>query len=256
MDCLDPASNQKQLLKWMKTMEIASLQRGSEINVLSALKQSVSECMENWCSVFYDILEDDLMATSDNGKILPFRMLSEDVRNMLAMVADIAYRAATLNPHLKADVIEQTTGIVLIDEIELHLHPKWQVRVVEDLRRTFPKIQFIVTTHSPFIIQSLHNGKLINLNSSPPSEYEGRSIEDIIEDIMGIELPQYSRRKLAMLNAAEEYYRVLQEAESLGQDKQEELDVLKQRLDELSMPFSDNPAYHAFLKMERLARGL
>jgi hypothetical protein len=59
-----------------------------------------------------------------------------------------------------------------------------------------------------------------------------------------------------MLNAAEEYYRVLQEAESLGQDKQEELDVLKQRLDELSMPFSDNPAYHAFLKMERLARGL
>ncbi|MCA2873763.1 MAG: AAA family ATPase, partial [Microcystis sp. M055S1] len=106
------------------------------------------------------------------------------------------------------------------------------------------------------IIQSLHNGKLINLNSSPPSEYEGRSIEDIIEDIMGIELPQYSRRKLAMLNAAEEYYRVLQEAESLGQDKQEELDVLKQRLDELSMPFSDNPAYHAFLKMERLARGL
>ena len=256
VDCLDPASNQKQLLKWMKTMEIASLQRGNEINVLSALKQSVSECMENWRSVFYDILEDDLMATSDNGKILPFRMLSDGVRNMLAMVADIAYRAATLNPHLKADVIEQTTGIVLIDEIELHLHPKWQVRVVEDLRRTFPKVQFIVTTHSPFIIQSLHHGKLINLNSSPPSEYEGRSIEDIIEDIMGIELPQYSRRKLAMLNAAEDYYRVLEEAENLGQDKQEELNGLKQKLDELSMPFSDDPAYHAFLKMERLARGL
>ena len=191
VDCLDPASNQKQLLKWMKTMEIASLQRGNEINVLSALKQSVSECMENWRSVFYDILEDDLMATSDNGKILPFRMLSDGVRNMLAMVADIAYRAAT-----------------------------------------------------------------INLNSSPPSEYEGRSIEDIIEDIMGIELPQYSRRKLAMLNAAEDYYRVLEEAENLGQDKQEELNGLKQKLDELSMPFSDDPAYHAFLKMERLARGL
>jgi predicted ATP-binding protein involved in virulence len=255
-NCLSSSHGLKKLIRWFKTQEFASLQKQKNIGVLSAVKEAIKTCMDDWEDVRFDVHLDELVATSKNGKTLPFRMLSDGVRNMIGIVADIAYRSAVLNPHLAANASKETHGIVLIDEIELHLHPKWQVRVIEDLRRTFPNIQFIVTTHSPFIIQSLHNGKLINFNASPPAEYEGRSIEDIIEDIMGIELPQYSRRKLAMLNAAEDYYRVLEEAENLGQDKKEELDVLKQRLDELSMPFSDNPAYHAFLKMERLARGL
>lgn len=96
----------------------------------------------------------------------------------------------------------------------------------------------------------------MNLNSTPPSEYEGRSIEDITEDIMGIELPQYSRRKLEMFDAAEKYYKVLEEAENTKQNNEQEIEQLKQKLDELSMPFSDNLAYHAFLKLERLARGI
>jgi hypothetical protein len=73
---------------------------------------------------------------------------------------------------------------------------------------------------------------------------------------MGIELPQYSRRKLAMLKAAEEYYQVLEEAANLENGDQQRLEILKQKLDELSLPFSDNPAYHAFLNMERLAKGV
>jgi predicted ATP-binding protein involved in virulence len=187
-------------------------------------------------------------------------MLSDGVKNMIAMVADIAYRCATLNPQFEANAAQLTPGIVIIDEIDLHLHPRWQRRIVEDLQRTFPNIQFFATTHSPFIIQSLRQGKLINLNDSPPSEYEIKSIEesieDVAEDIMGIELPQYSRRKLAMLEAAEEYYKVLQEAESCDQSDPIRLEKLKERLDELSLPFSDNPAYHAFLNMERLAKGV
>jgi predicted ATP-binding protein involved in virulence len=255
-NCLTNSYELKKLIRWFKTFELASIQREKTFGILSAVKEAVKNCMEDWQDVKYDILADELLATSHDQKTLPFRMLSDGVRNMIGMVADIAYRCVTLNPQFEADAARLTPGIVLIDEIELHLHPKWQARAIEDLRRTFPNIQFIVTTHSPFIIQSLHNGKLINLNSSPPSEYESRSIEDIIEDIMGIDLPQYSRRKLAMLHAAEEYYRVLEEAEDIEPERQKELDNLKQKLDELSMPFSDNPAYHAFLKMERLARGM
>jgi predicted ATP-binding protein involved in virulence len=255
-NCLTNSYDIKQLIRWFKTFELGSRQREKTIGVLSAVKEAVKNCMEDWQEVKYDVLADELLATSNDERTLPFRMLSDGVRNMIGMVADIAYRCVTLNPQFEANAARLTPGIVLIDEIELHLHPQWQARAIEDIRRTFPNIQFIVTTHSPFIIQSLHNGKLINLNSSPPSEYEGRSIEDIIEDIMGIDLPQYSRRKLAMFRAAEEYYRVLEDAENIEPDHQKEIDKLKQKLDELSMPFSDDPAYHAFLKMERLARGI
>ena len=67
--------------------------------------------------------------------------------------------------------------MVLIDELDLHLHPRWQRRVVDDLRETFPKVQFITTTHSPFIVQALKAGELLNLDGRP--ELPGASVEDI-----------------------------------------------------------------------------
>ena len=177
---------------------------------------------------------------------------------MFAMVADIARRAAILNPQFNEKAPAETPGIVLIDEIDLHLHPSWQRRVVDDLRRTFPRMQFIATTHSPFIIQSLRQGELVDLRKYVPGEYVPgeyveRSIEDIVEDVMGIEVPQRSKRFQQMFDAAKEYYKVLQEAEGASPEKKRELE---QRLDELTEPFSDDVAYHAFLKMERIAAGL
>ncbi|GEM_PF-3154147 len=63
--------------------------------------------------------------------------------------------------------MKKTEGVVLIDELDLHLHPKWQRHVIEDLRTTFPKIQFIFTSHSPFLIQSLRSSEeLIMLDGS------------------------------------------------------------------------------------------
>ncbi len=254
VDCLDPASNQKQLLQWFKKMELIQLQQGRVIGTLEAVKTAVVRCMAGWKRVWFDINQDDLLAEADDGRQLPFRMLSDGVRNMLAMVADIAYRAAVLNPHLGERAAEQTPGIVLIDEIDLHLHPKWQRRVVDDLRTTFPQVQFVATTHSPFIIQSLRPGELINLEEAAPSEPPSQSIEDIAEQVMGVEVPQRSERYQKMMEAAEEYFRVLQEARATTAPEQRE--ALKRRLDELSEPFSDNVAYHAFLRMEREAAGL
>jgi len=253
IDCLNPASNQKVLLGWFKTMEIASLQRGGSLGVLNTVKAAITNCIEDCHSVKYDILEDELIATFKDGRTLPFRMLSDGVRNMLAMVADIAYRAAVLNPQLGSEAAQRTPGIVLIDEIDLHLHPKWQRRVVDDLKAAFPTIQFVATTHSPFIVQSLREGELINLDPQPPEEYHDKSIEDIAENLMGVELPQKSERYLEMMKAAEEYYRVLQEASYANPERIEEL---KARLDELTIPYSDDAAYQAFLKMEREAARL
>ena len=253
IDCLDPASNQKQLLRWFKTMEMASLQKGEPIKVLDAFKSAVTHCIENCRSIKYAILEDELIVEFNDGHILPFWTLSDGVRNVLGMVADIAHRAAVLNPQLEREAARKTPGIVLIDEIDLHLHPKWQRRVVEDLQQTFPTIQFVATTHSPFIVQSLSDGELLNLDPQSIEEYHDKSIEDITENVMGVEMPQKSERYLTMIEAAEKYYQVLQEAKNASS---EELKQLKDRLDELTIPFSDNPAYHAFLKMEREASGI
>jgi len=199
-----------------------------------------------------------------------FNTMSDGFRNMIAMVADIAHRAARLNPHLGSNAAAKATGVVLIDEIDLHLHPKWQRRVVDDLKSSFPNMQFIVTTHSPFIIQSLSPGELLDLSTiesgrlgpaeyseiawpGPGNEYSHRSMEDILEDVMDVDLPQRSERYRMMFEVAKQYYAILKRgAEADGSEKER----LKNKLDELSAPFSDNVAYHAFLEMERVAAGL
>ena len=78
------------------------------------------------------------------------------------MVADIAHRMAVLNPQL-GDAILETPGIIVIDEVELHLHPGWRKRILKDLTSVFPNIQFIVSTYSPEVITSYKEANLILL---------------------------------------------------------------------------------------------
>lgn len=142
------------------------------------------------------------LKTSDNT-IVPFSSLSDGYRNVIKIVLDIASRMCILNPYLKGDALKLTPGVVIIDELDLSLHPTWQRRIVRILKTLFPKVQFICATHSPFIIQSLESGELITLsiegsNYPDSDEFSGESIEDIAEDIMGVELPQYSEKKVTM----------------------------------------------------------
>lgn len=179
---------------------------------------------------------------------LSISQLSDGERSFLAILGDMVRRLALANPDLDDPL--QGYGIVLIDELELHLHPTWQRRIVANLRDTFPNIQFIGTTHSPFVIQALRPGELINLDPEEFGEYSDKSIEDIAEHVMGIELPQKSDRYLRMISAAEEYFFLLQRGDSLPDD----IERAASRLSELSTPFSDDPAFHALLKLEREMR--
>jgi predicted ATP-binding protein involved in virulence len=255
LDCLEPASDEKRLLEWFKTQEIAAIQQSKPICTLEACRIAVRTCVPGTTRVYFDIKRDELMLDRP-GRSLPFSCLSDGYRNMVAMVADIAIRCATLNPHLAGEVALQTPGVVLIDEIDLHLHPKWQRRVIGDLLKAFPNIQFIATTHSPFVIQSLpavDGVQLINLDNPEADDFSNKSVEDITEEVQGVDLPQRSKRWQDMMSAAEEYYAVLRAA--TGQSP-EEITRLKNRLDELSLPFSDDPAYQALLVSERTAAGL
>jgi hypothetical protein len=176
------------------------------MGVLEATFAAIQNCVEDCSHVYYDIEQDDLIVTV-NGKDLPAYLLSDGQRTILAMVADIAYRAAQLNPQLERNAPQETPGIVLIDELDLHLHPNWQRKIVNTLKTTFPKIQFFASTHSPFIIQSLQPGELVDLDGRH-AEYADKSIEDIAEQQMGVPIPQRSERYLKMKAAAEEYYQV------------------------------------------------
>jgi predicted ATP-binding protein involved in virulence len=173
LNCLDPASDEKRLLEWFKTRELVAIQRSQSLSDLEAVRRAIRNCIGKVENVYWDIAADQL-AIEQEKRVRWFRQLSDGYRNMLGMVADIAERCVTLNPQLGADAVEQTPGVVLIDEIDLHLHPKWQRHVVTDLLRAFPKVQFLATTHSPFIMQSLPPGdgvQLINLDNSSAHNY-------------------------------------------------------------------------------------
>ncbi len=249
-DALDTAINNILWLRWFARVELISLQKTEPMKVSEAVKKAVRSCIEGCEQVFFDIHHFEVI-TKIHGNLLPFYLLSDGQRTMVAMVFDLASRMAQLNPHLLENVTLETPGVVLIDELDLHLHPKWQRTIVENLRKTFPKVQFIATSHSPFIIQSLRPGELIDLNEvEGAAQFQNQSIEDIVEKVQGVDLPQLSERKQQMFDAATEYYKVLEKAKAADSV---ELEHLKSKLDELIMPFSEDMAYQAFLKMERLA---
>ena len=163
------------------------------------------------------------------------------------MICDLGRRLALANPSLPNPL--DGAGVVLIDEIELHLHPQWQLETVEKLRRTFPNIQFIATTHSPFIIQTLRSDELIVLDDLTVGTFENRGIEEIATKVMGITDPSVSPRYLEMLDAAKRYFEAL-ETDAPASARA----ALRRRLSRLSRPYADNPAYQAFLEMERVKR--
>lgn len=151
----------------MKFKEFKKNEKFGELKAVSAAIEKMlcrlilnNEKSENEIHLDYD--GDEVQILFDNENSLPVWLLSDGYRNVIGMVADIAYRMAILNPHLEEKTVEETPGIVLIDEIDLHCHPKWQRIIVNNLIEVFPKVQFIATTHSPFIIQSLNKAQLIN----------------------------------------------------------------------------------------------
>jgi predicted ATP-binding protein involved in virulence len=191
-DCFNITSTHSLLAGWMQKQTLVQLQRGSGYiqPQLAAVEAAIKCCIDGVTRFWFDVQYEELRLEYTGGDIQSFAMLSEGVRNMVAMVADIAWRAAVLNPQHGAEAHLLTEGVVLIDELDLHLHPSWQRRVVGDLRRTFPRIQFIVTTHSPQIVASVSRSqiRLLDHNRLVAEEpyVEGRDSNEILEDVFGV----------------------------------------------------------------------
>lgn len=163
-DCLSPASNFVQCQQWMAKATLAYLQEQSDPEEtrpavsmgerLAAIQDAVNFVLaeEGWSDFRYSLAHEELTMYNPSSGRLPVSMLSDGVRAMVSMVADIAFRCVRLNGYLGRNAAKDTQGIVLIDEVDIHLHPAWQQRVVRTLREAFPKVQFIVTTHSPQVL--------------------------------------------------------------------------------------------------------
>lgn len=214
---------------------------------------TLSEAIPAMSEVEVDSKNNEFIArisvTGESPEYQTFENMSDGFKAIISMVAETAYRCIELNGFLGIDAIKKTPGIVMIDEVDLYLHPRWQRHILADLRRAFPMIQFIVSSHSPFIIQSVENKNIITLDGKKGiTDPNRRSIEEITMTEMDMDTRR-SAKFDEMVETAEEYYQLVND----GKGNTLSAENVKQRLDELEIQFSDDPAYVAMLKMERSA---
>jgi len=185
---LDPRINFPDLFRWLRQEKYVALEQGAEREQFRVVKAAMLGCLEGGRWLDYSVKEQALIVEVDGRGQLPFHLLSDGQRNMLALAADIAFKAAQLNPGLGGTVLEETPGVVLIDELDLHLHPRWQRHVVADLKRTFPRVQFFASTHSPQIVGETPRDEVIILREDgvgQPNVAYGADSNWILEFVMG-----------------------------------------------------------------------
>ena len=245
-------TDDKALMLWIQKLDIIAYQEKANPLGWQVMQTALRRCFEDFDWLHLRAMEGQLIIFFRDGRRLPFNQLSDGQRTLFAMIGDMVRRAVLLNPQLGDKVLEETPGVVLIDELDLHLHPKWQRRIIEDLRRTFPKIQFIATTHSPFLIQSLRSGEeLIMLDGQPTAQLGNMGLEEIARGIMGVSRPEVSQRYEEMKTVAQNYLEMLELAANSPEEK---LEAFKQELAKSIDPYADNPAFQAFLEMKRAAK--
>ena len=177
------------LLKWIRAEVSASQQRRSETTAFAVIKAAIMGCVEDAEDVYYDERYPELIVVMKHMGHQMFSNLSDGQRVMLTLIGDLTKRAITLNPHLERDVLKRTPGVVSIDELDLHLHPRWQRRVIHDLKRTFPMIQFIATTHSPQLVGEAlpHEIRILEDDvATTPSRSYGIDSSRILEEVMHV----------------------------------------------------------------------
>lgn len=168
-ECLESRSSYEQFIQrfanWyrvtsdakIRAMENEEAYEPSFFDVfMQVVRQAVDTCMQptGWHSMSFSVIQQTLTMRHDELGEHPVGTLSEGSRAVLALVADIAFRCAVLNPHLGSEALK-SPGIVLIDGIDMHLHVEWQQSILVALRQAFPDIQWVVTTHSPQVLSTV-----------------------------------------------------------------------------------------------------
>lgn len=142
-----------------------------------------------------------VMVIEKGGQKIPVSQLSDGERFLVHIVGDIA-RRAVMGGHDKTPIDAiHAPGVVLIDEIAQHLHPKWQAQVIPALQKTFPCLQFLITTHSPLVLSQVPGRCVYRIEDfqidATPIHTEGRSTEHILYEEQGVlPRPAFSQQRL------------------------------------------------------------
>ncbi len=200
-DCLNDRIRIRDLGQWFQREAIAAANRGGRFRSgFEIVRWAILRCVPGADAMWFDGDRGEIVLSIE-GQAQPFSNLSAGQRTMMALAADLAIKMVTQNndwvPPEDAipangdlpEVLAITPGVVLIDELDVHLHPRWQRRVVSDLKATFPSIQFVCTTHSPQIIGEVAPDEIRMLDEAAlgrhPDQSFGLDSNAILEDIQG-----------------------------------------------------------------------
>lgn len=176
-----------ELAAWAKVQESMRKERPAAGRVLDACERAVARFLPDYENLRVASESDQLLVIDRDTTTIPLRQLSDGERGILALVLDLTRRLAQANPEI-TDPTMEAAAVVLIDEIELHLHPKWQRQVMHNLTTTFPRCQFIATTHSPQIIGEAPHDRIQIMSDGRvyrPTHSLGVDSSRILEEIMG-----------------------------------------------------------------------
>lgn len=188
----------RSFFEWYREREIheKEVREGEDENYSDAQLHCVKQAILSWLDGYTDLLitrNPWSMRAVKNGQALYLEQLSDGEKCMLVLLGDLAHRLALANPGRPNPLAGE--GLVLIDEIELHLHPNWQRKIIPTLRSVFPNLQFIVSTHSPQVLSEVDSSmKILLLQNDGESRAVslteikplcGWDVNDILEVFMG-----------------------------------------------------------------------
>lgn len=175
-NCFDNVNYFRDFYDWFKTEEDIELREMRSNKAyrnprLDCVRTALERMIKGYKNLRIELTPSRMLMTNSEGIDLQIEQLSGGYKAVLSVVADIAKRLSIANPETMNPLEEE--AVILIDELDLHLHPKWQKTIVDDFKRTFPNCQFIISTHSPFIIQAISADELFDLETMSYAGEEG-----------------------------------------------------------------------------------
>lgn len=165
---------------------LQSMMASSRDRQLTAVRTAISNFMPGFSNLRIRRKPRLHMSIDKDGKSFNVLQLSQGEKSLMALVGDIARRLAMMNPSLENPL--HGDGVILIDEVDMHLHPSWQREIISRLTKTFPNCQFVLTTHSPLVISECKDALVYSLSSGEieevPSQF-GQDANSVLLDVMG-----------------------------------------------------------------------
>jgi predicted ATP-binding protein involved in virulence len=197
-NALDAGAHYQAMCQWFYLRENRELRerlqiqndKSFEFPDLRAVRQALCKTLEHVERVFFDDSPPRLKVAfappHGSPQVFELEQLSDGYRNLLAVVLDFARRLAQVHPNWENPL--EAPGILLIDEIELHLHPQWQQKIIPNLRAVFPNTQLVVATHSPQVLTTVESRSIFILRDrelrAAPIQTYGAENKRVLQEVM------------------------------------------------------------------------